>query len=109
MQAKATLKNVRISPRKMQPIARMVRGRPLAEAIGALAFTPRKGAGFLQKVLESARANAAEKQIDVDTLKVKTVLINNGPTMFRMMTRQRGMAHRIMKRTTHISVVVEES
>lgn len=108
MEARARLNNVRISPRKMTPIARMVRGKPLALAIAQLAYTPRKGAKILQKVLESARANAFEKQIDVDNLKVKTIDIGKGPTLFRIMTRQRGSAHRIQKRTSQISVVVED-
>jgi len=108
MEAKASLKNIRISPTKLLPVAGLVRGRPLAEALGILAFTPRKGARILQKVLESARANAAEKQIDVDNLKVKNIQVQKGPTMFRIMTRQRGMAHRIQKRMSHLSVVVED-
>jgi large subunit ribosomal protein L22 len=106
MEAKAKLKFARISSKKMQPIARMVRGRSLSEAIAALQFTPKKGAIYLRKVIESARANAHEKQIDVDTLKVKSILVDKGPMMYRMMTRQRGMAHRIRKRMVHISVVL---
>jgi len=108
MEAKASLNNVRISPKKMGPVANLVRGRPLGEALGVLRFTPKKGARYLQKVLESARANAFEKQIDVDNLKIKTIQINKGPTLFRIMTRQRGMAHRIQKRSSHISVVLED-
>jgi large subunit ribosomal protein L22 len=92
----------------MTPIARMVRGKPLALAIAQLAYTPRKGAKILQKILESARANASEKQIDVDNLKVKSIDIGKGPTLFRIMTRQRGSANRIQKRTSQISVVVED-
>jgi len=108
MEARASLKNIRISFQKMQPIAKMVRGEPLAVALARLRFTPKKGARLLQKVLESARSNAFEKQIDVDNLKVKSVCVDKGPTMFRIMTRQRGMAHRIQKRTSHISVVLED-
>jgi large subunit ribosomal protein L22 len=108
MESRATLSNIRISAKKLTPIARVVRGMPLAKAIALLAYTPRKGARFLQKLLESARANAHEKQIDVDTLKVKRVEIGNGPTLFRVMTRQRGMAHRIKKRTSHLTVIVED-
>jgi len=108
MEAKATLRFARISSKKMGPVVKLIKGRPLDEALGHLRFTPKKGARILQKVLESARANAFEKQIDVDTLKVKTILINKGPTMFRIMTRQRGMANRIQKRTSHVSVVLED-
>jgi large subunit ribosomal protein L22 len=108
MQAKATLKNIRISPRKLGPVTKLARGQKLDVALGRLRFTPRKGAKILQKVIESARANAFEKQIDVDNLKVKSIVVNKGPTMFRLMTRQRGMAHRIQKRTSHISVTLED-
>jgi len=108
MKTRAELRNVRISPRKMVPLARMVRGKPLGLALAQLAYTPRKGAKILQKILESARANAFERQIDVDNLTIKTIDIGKGPTLFRIMTRQRGSAHRIQKRTSHISVVVED-
>lgn len=106
MEAKATHKFARISSKKMQPIAKLVRGLPLAQAIATLQFTPKKGAQFIRKVIESARANAAEKQVDVDTLKVKRIQINRGPMMYRIMTRQRGMAYRIRRRSVHISVIV---
>lgn len=108
MEAKAKLMNVRISAKKLRPVARSVKGMPLARAIANLQFMPRKGAKLLQKVLESARANAFEKQIDVDNLKVKNIQVDEGVTLSRMMTRQRGMANRIMKRSSHISVVVED-
>lgn len=108
MEAKAVLRNVRISPKKLRPVARMVAGESLPRAIALLQFTPRKGAKILQKVLESARANASEKQIDVDNLKVKNIQIDQGITLPRLMTRQRGMANRILKRSSHVSVVVED-
>lgn len=108
MEAKATLRYARISPKKLGPVVELVRGMPLHRAIATLEFTPKKGAAMVRKVLESARANAFEKQIDVDTLKVKNVEVNKGPTLFRIMTRQRGMAHRIQKRMSHITVVVED-
>lgn len=108
MEAKAKLKFARTSSKKMQPIARMVRGLPLAEAIAKLQFTPKKGAIYIRKVIEAARASAHEKQMDVDTLRVKTICIDKGPMMYRIMTRQRGMANQIRKRSVHISVVVGE-
>ena len=108
MEAKAKLKFARVSSKKMQPIARMIRGRPLSEAIAALRFTPKKGAIYLRKVVEAARANAHEKQMDVDTLKIKSICVDRGPIMYRIMTRQRGMANQIRKRSVHISVVVGE-
>jgi large subunit ribosomal protein L22 len=106
MQATAKHNFARTSVKKMHPIAKMVRGLPIQEAIASLQFTPKKGAHLIRKVIESARANAAEKQVDVDTLKVKSVIIDRGPIMYRIMTRQRGMAYRIRKRSVHISVTV---
>ncbi|MDB5037739.1 MAG: rplV [Bacteriovoracaceae bacterium] len=108
MEATAKLRFARISSKKMQPIARMVRGKPLTEAIAALQFTPKKGAIYIRKVVEAARANAHEKQMDVDTLRIKTITVDKGPMMYRIMTRQRGMANRIRKRMVHIAVVVGE-
>lgn len=108
MEAKAKLRFARISSKKMQPIARMIRGLPLQQAVALLQFTPKKGATFLRKTIESARANAHEKQMDVDTLKVKSVRVDKGSMFYRIMTRQRGMAHRIKKRMVHISVVLGE-
>lgn len=109
MEATAKHKFARISHKKMQPIAMMVRGLPLDRALATLQFTPKKGALLLRKVLESARANAKEKQIDIDTLKVKDVQVDRAPIMYRIMTRQRGMAHRLQKRMSHISVVVGDN
>lgn len=106
MEAKAHLRNARISPRKIRPVADLVRGRPLGYALANLAATQRKGASLLKKALESARSNAFEKQIDVDTLKVKSVSVDQGPIMYRIMPRQRGMAYRIRKRTSHLSVTL---
>lgn len=106
MEARAYLKFARISSKKMQSIAKMVRELPLPKAIAMLQFTPKKGALILRKVMESARSNAKEKKMDVDVLKVKSVCIDKGPMMYRTMTRQRGMAHRIRRRMSHVSVVV---
>ncbi len=106
MEAKATLKYSRISAKKMQPICKLVRGLPIQEAIATLQFTPKKGAQIIRKVIESARANAHERKVDVDTLKIKSVVVDRGPIMYRMMSRQRGMAYRIRKRLSHVTVVV---
>ncbi len=108
MEAKAKLRYTRISGKKLQPIARMVRGLPLQQAIDTLQFTPKKGAVLIRKVIESARANAHEKQMDIDNLKVKSVIVDRGPIMYRIMTRQRGMANRMRKRLAHITVTLGE-
>ncbi len=106
MEATAKQKFARISRKKIQPVAKMIRGLPIHEAIASLQFTPKKGALLIRKVIESARANAAEKKADVDALFVKSVRIDKGPMFYRIMTRQRGMAHRIRKRSVHITVTV---
>lgn len=106
MEATAVLKHIRISPTKLRPVANLVRGMPIQNALAQLHYSPKRGAAILSKVIESARANAHEKQIDVDTLKIKTVQVDGGPTMYRIMTRQRGMAHHIQKRTSHLKVVL---
>lgn len=109
MEAKAVLRSVRISPKKLRPVAKLAKGLPLARAIAQLQFTPKKGAKIIQKVIESARANAFEKQIDVDTLKVKNIMVDDGFRLPRLMTRQRGSANRIIKRTSHITVVLDDA
>ena len=86
----------------------MVRGQSLSKALALLQFTPKKGAMILKKLMESARSNAHKKNIDVDVLRVQRIAVDRGPTMYRMMTRQRGMAHRIRKRSSHITVTLGE-
>jgi large subunit ribosomal protein L22 len=108
MEATAKLRFSRISSKKMQPVASMVRGMPLQQAIATLQYTPKKGAQIIRKVVESAMANAKEKQMDIDNLRVKTVNVDGGPIMYRIMTRQRGMAYRIRKRLSHVTVVLGE-
>jgi large subunit ribosomal protein L22 len=79
------------------------------EAISILQFMPRKGARILQKVLHSAVANAEQNKVDIDTLVVKTVLVDGGPTLKRFMPRAMGRANPILKRTSHITVFLEEA
>ena len=109
MEAKAVSRFIRISPQKARLVADMVRGKSVETAISALKFTPRKGARILRKVIESALANASQNEaIDVDTLYVKKVVIDGGPMMKRFMPRAMGRANRILKRTSHITVVLDE-
>ena len=109
MQAKAVAKFVRISPRKIKPIADLVRGKKANEAIAILKFTPRKGAKLLQKVLESAIANAENNHdMSSDELYVSEVYANQGPTMKRFKAGSMGRANPRLHRTSHIGVVVAE-
>ncbi|MGE4291907.1 MAG: 50S ribosomal protein L22 [Desulfovibrio sp.] len=109
MEAKAVSKFLRVSPRKVRLVAKNINGKPVEDALNILKFTPNKSAAILRKVLYSAVANAEQKPgVDVDSLKVSSVIVNEGPTWKRIMPRAMGRAYRIRKRTSHITVVVKE-
>ncbi len=109
MEAKAVARHIRISPQKARLVADVVRGQEVEKAINTLRFMPKKGAEILRKVIESALANASQNAaIDVDTLYVKSVFIDGGPTLKRIRPRAMGRANRILKRTSHITVVLDE-
>lgn len=109
MQATATLKYARISAQKVRLVADQVRGLPVERALQVLAFSNKKAAVMVRKVLESAIANAEHNEgADVDELKVAAVQVNEGPTMKRIRPRAKGRANRIMKRTSHVSLTVGE-
>jgi len=110
METKAVAKYIRISPQKARLVADTVRGMNVDEAITALRYMPKKGARILRKVIESAVANADQMEtIDVDTLYIKSIQINGGPSLKRFRPRAMGRATRIIKRTSHITVVVDEA
>jgi large subunit ribosomal protein L22 len=109
MEAKAVARNIRISPQKARLVADVVRGQDVEKALNTLRFMPKKGARILRKVIESAVANASQNQaIDVDTLFVKTIFVDGGPMLKRIRPRAMGRANRILKRTSHITVVLDE-
>lgn len=109
METRAQAKYIRIAPRKVQVIVPAIKGRKVEEAISILQFMPKKGARILQKVLHSAVANAEQNKVDIDTLIVKTVLVDGGPTLKRFMPRAMGRATPILKRTSHITVYLAEA
>ena len=110
MEVQAVAKYIRISPQKAWLVADVVRGQDVETAITTLRFMPKKAARILRKVLESAVANAEQTEtIDVDTLYVKEIQINGGPMLKRFRPRAMGRATRILKRTSHITVVVDEA
>ncbi len=110
METRAIAKYIRLSPQKARLVARNIQGLPVEDAINILRFTPKKAAELIGKVLDSAVANAEQLPgVDVDTLVVKQVRIDEGPTLKRIRPRAMGRANRIFKRTSHITVVVEES
>jgi len=103
----AKLKNARISPQKCRLIADMVRGKPVGLALNTLKFTPKKGADLLYKVLSSAVANAENNEsADIDELKVETVMIDVAPMLKRFHARAKGRGNRIVKRNSHITIMV---
>ncbi|MBM2829501.1 MAG: ribosomal protein [Gammaproteobacteria bacterium] len=106
----ATLKYTRLSPRKMRLVADQIRGLPVDRALNILAFSNKKSAAVIKKVLESAIANAEHNDgVDIDVLKVQSICIDQGPTMKRLRTRARGRADKILKRSSHVTVTIAET
>ena len=108
MTYQASHRFARISPRKARLIADLVRGQGIEEAMAALDFSKRRGAYYLRNVLKSAIANAEEKDADVTTLFVESTWVDEGPTIKRFQPKDRGRAHPIRKRTSHIHVQLSE-
>ena len=107
METKATLRGVRLSAQKGRLVADQVRGLPVDQALNLLAFSPKKGAAILKKVLESAIANAEHNDgADIDELKVKTIYVEQGATLKRFTARAKGRGNRIVKRNSHIMILV---
>ena len=110
MEVLAKHRYARISPQKARLIADQIRGQSVEQALNILTFSNKKGAGLVQKVLESAIANAEHNEgADIDDLKVSTIFVDEGPTMKRIQPRAKGRAYRILKRTSHITVMVADS
>jgi large subunit ribosomal protein L22 len=107
MQAKAILRATRISPQKARLVADQVRGMPVGRALNLLKFSDKKAAAIIHKVLYSAISNAENNVgADADDLKVATIMIDEGPVLKRFGARAKGRGTRILKRTSHITVVV---
>jgi large subunit ribosomal protein L22 len=112
MEAKAVVRYVRMSPRKVRIVANMIRGKNVDEAIATLKLLPKKSAKIIEKLIQSAAANSDDKskgKVDVDALIVKSIQVDNGPIIKRWMPRAMGRANRIQRRTSHITVVVDEA
>jgi len=107
---KAVAKNLPMSPTKIRPIADNIRRKPYAEAVAILENLPNKGAKLLVKVVKSAAANALNQNnmLDEDSLYIAELMVDGGPIQKRMWPRSRGRADRLLKRSSHISVVVDE-
>jgi large subunit ribosomal protein L22 len=111
MESTAHLRHLRMAPRKVALVAGLVRGKAVGDAINILRFTNKAAARPLSKLLKSAVANATDLskgQVDVDTLVVKHISVDQGPTQRRYMPRAMGRASRINKKTSHVHVVLAE-
>lgn len=109
MQIAATHKFARVTPYKARLVADQIRGKPVAQALAILEYSPRRAAGILRKVLESAIANAENNRgADIDELRVARVCVDDGPRLKRMRPRAKGRGARILKRTSHISLSVAD-
>ena len=109
MEARAYLRNVRISPRKVQIVLDLIRNKPTDVALATLRLTPKAASPILEKLLRSAIANADNNHnMNKDNLYVAECFVTPGPIMKRIMPRSHGRAFRIMKRTSHITIVLRE-
>jgi len=108
-QAKAVAKTVRIAPRKVRLVVDLIRGKQVGEAVAILNHTPRSASLVVEKVLKSAVANAEHNyDLDINSLVVSEVFVDEGPTLKRFRPRAQGRASAINKRTSHITIVVSE-
>lgn len=109
LEVKAVHRFARSSAQKTRLVADQVRGMPVDRAISLLKYSPRKAAGLVYKVLNSAIANAENNQsLDVDRLFISRIMVDEGPSLKRIRPRAKGRADRIVKRTSHITVYVAE-
>lgn len=110
MQATATLPSVRLSEQKGRLVADQIRGLKVARAVEILKFSPKKAAGIILKLLESAIANAEHNEgADVDELRISEVLVDRGTSLKRMSARAKGRGNRIVKPTCRILLTVSDS
>lgn len=109
MEARATARYIRISPRKVRQVVDLIRDKNVGEALAILQFTPKAASPVIEKVVRSAIANAENNyDMDPDSLYVAECYVDQGPVLKRVRPRARGMADRIRKRTSHITVVLQE-
>ena len=109
MQVRATYRYAKISAFKVREVTRAIQGLPVSAALDLVAFSPKKAAGLIAKTLKSAVANAENNaNLRVDGLVVKEATVGEGPTMKRLMTRARGSGSRILKRSSHIRIILTD-
>jgi large subunit ribosomal protein L22 len=109
MTSKAVLRYARVSPRKVRRVTDLIKGKTAGDALLTLRFLPHRSAKIVLKVLKSAMANAEQKKVaDPESMRIKNALVDQGPTMKRLMPRAMGRADIIKKRTSHITLILEE-
>jgi large subunit ribosomal protein L22 len=109
MEVKAITKYVRISPHKVRKVADVIKGKPVEVGLNLLHFMPQKAAGFVEKTVRSAASNADNNYgIDVDSLVIQNLIVDQGPVLKRFRARARGRGARILKKTSHITVILAE-
>ena len=108
MEARATLKYARISPRKVKIVLDLIRNQDADKAMAILKFTPKSACEYLEKLLKSAMANAENKNMDLSKLYVAECAACPGPILKRIRAKDHGRAHRILKRTSHVTLVLKE-
>jgi large subunit ribosomal protein L22 len=109
MEVRAVSKYLRVSPQKVRTLIGAVKGKPVETGLNTLKFMPQKAAKILEKTVRSAVANADQKpDIDVDALIIRNITADQGPSLKRFRARARGRGARILKRTTHITVILAE-
>src|SRR4051812_30309621 len=109
MEVRSIYRYAKISPFKVREVTREIQGLPVAAALDVLAFTPKKAAFLINKTLKSAIANAENNaNLKAEALVVKEAVVGEGPTMKRMMPRARGSGSRILKRTSHIRIILSD-
>ncbi len=109
MEARAYLRNARISPRKVQIVLDLIRNKPVDIALATLDLTPKAASPIVSKLVKSAQANGVNNfSMDGDNLYVAECFVTPGPIMKRIMPRAQGRAYRILKRTSHSTVVLKE-
>lgn len=109
MEARAYLPHIRISPTKVQVVIDLIRGKPVKEAVAILEYTPKRASRVVKKLVQSAAANAVQNHnMSEDDLVVSKIYVGAGPTLKRYHPRQRGQGFPILKRTSHLTVVVSD-
>ncbi|MBK9033403.1 MAG: 50S ribosomal protein L22 [Myxococcales bacterium] len=111
MEARALVRGISMSPRKMRVVANLVRGKSVEHAVGLLDLLPKRAGRIISKAVKSAAANAEERSggdVSVEDLKIATITVDGGPINKRWMPRSMGRANRINHRTSHLTVVVSD-